>query len=131
MVDWHWAREHHFKDGDPFTKMLQKHEHIQDTRDKIVNGLANHTIKLKNPYTNNYALGGLSGVPKYLRDYSTLMTGGLTGNIAVTFLGSYGLKYEVLSIDEQTWIMHQQSNRQHTPLLLAILNGGATISASH
>jgi RHS repeat-associated protein len=106
-LGWEWltgtgAREHHFKDGDPFTKMLQKHEHIQDTRDKIVNGLANHTIKLKNPYTNNYALGGLSGVPKYLRDYSTLMTGGLTGNIAVTFLGSYGLKYEVLSIDEQS-----------------------------
>jgi hypothetical protein len=51
---------------------------------------------------NDYKLGGLGGVPKYIRDYSTLITGGLTGNIAVTFLGSYGLKYEVLSIDEQS-----------------------------
>ena len=40
--------------------------------------------------------------PKYVRDYSTLLTGGLTGNIAVTYLGSYGLKYEVVSIDEQS-----------------------------
>ncbi|MDR3711306.1 MAG: RHS repeat-associated core domain-containing protein [Puia sp.] len=106
-LGWEWltgtgAREHHFKDGDPFTKMLQKHEHIQETRDTISSRLANHTIKIKNTYANNYALGGLSDVPKYIRDYSTLLTGGLTGNIAVTFLGSYGLKYEVLSIDEQS-----------------------------
>jgi hypothetical protein len=51
---------------------------------------------------NDYKLSGLSGVPKYIRDYSTLLTGGMTGNIAVTYLGSYGLKYEVLSIDEES-----------------------------
>jgi hypothetical protein len=29
------ARSHHFKDGDPFTKMLQKHEHIGQTKNII------------------------------------------------------------------------------------------------
>ena len=32
---------------------------------------------------------------------STLLTGGLTGNIAVTYLGSYELHYEILSVDEE------------------------------
>jgi hypothetical protein len=40
-------------------------------------------------------------VPKYFRDYSTLLTGGLTGNLAVTYLGSYNLHYSVTSIDDQ------------------------------
>jgi hypothetical protein len=46
-------------------------------------------------------LGSFSGVPKYIRDYSTLLTGGLTGNIAVTYLGSYALTYTILSVDEE------------------------------
>ncbi len=40
-----------------------------------------------------YDLSGLGGVPKYLGDYSTLATGGLTGNLAVTYLGSYDVEY--------------------------------------
>jgi hypothetical protein len=106
-VGWEWLtgtgpRVHHFKDGDAFTKLLQKHEHIQDTRNQISSGLGNGSVVANKTYTNNYALGGLGGVPKYFRDYSTLLTGGLTGNLAVTYLGSYGLKYEVVSIDEQS-----------------------------
>jgi hypothetical protein len=38
---------------------------------------------------------------KYIRDYSTLLTGRLTGNIAVTYLGSYALTYTILSVDEE------------------------------
>lgn len=94
-------RAHHFKDNDPFARMLRKHDHIADTRNQIAKGLGNGSIVANKPYTKNYGLGGISGVPKYFRDYSTLLTGGLTGNLAVTFLGSYGLKYEVISIDEQ------------------------------
>lgn len=105
-LGWEWmtgtgARSHHFKDGDPFTKMLQKHEHISDTK-TMIGGVINQGARGCIEGKNNYALGGLSGVPKYIRDYSTLMTGGMTGNIAVTFLGSYGLKYEVVSIDEKS-----------------------------
>jgi RHS repeat-associated protein len=104
-VEWvtgHGPREHHFRDNDPFTRLLQNHQHIDDTRDLIANKLANHNIDLNKKYSNNYSLGGISGVPKYLRDYSTLLTGGLTGNLAVTFLGSYGLQYEVVSTDEES-----------------------------
>ncbi|MGN6713893.1 RHS repeat-associated core domain-containing protein, partial [Anaerocolumna jejuensis] len=106
-LGWEWMtgtgpRTHHFKSGDPFTKMLQKHGHIQDTRNQIINGLSNNSLDLNKKYPNNYGLGGFGGVPKYIRDYSTLLTGGMTGNIAVTFLGSYGLNYEILAIDEQS-----------------------------
>jgi len=107
QVGWEWftgkgPREHHFRGADPFTRELRKHEHIADTRGLIASGLANHKLALNQQYSNNYALGGFSGVPKYFRDYSTLLTGGLTGNIAVTYLGSYGLTYKILSIDEET-----------------------------
>gem|GEM_PF-1686753 len=95
-------RNHQFRDGDPFTRALQKHGHIADTRSSISSGIASGSIVANRTYNNNYGLGGIAGVPKYLRDYSTLITGGLTGNIAVTYLGSYGLKYEVISIDEQS-----------------------------
>jgi RHS repeat-associated protein len=94
-------REHHFRGADPFTRKLREHEHIAQTRDLIASGLANHKLALNQQYSNNYALGGFSGVPKYLRDYSTLFTGGLTGNIAVTYLGSYSLTYKILSVDEE------------------------------
>jgi RHS repeat-associated protein len=95
-------REHHFRGADPFTRELRKHDHIAETRGLIASGLASNKLALNRPYSHNYALGGLSGVPKYIRDYSTLLTGGLTGNIAVTYLGSYGLKYEITSIDEES-----------------------------
>ena len=43
--------------------------------------------------SNDYSLSGLSGIPKYLKDYSVLITAGLTGNLAVTYLGSYQLSW--------------------------------------
>ena len=94
------TREHHFKDGDLFTRMLQQHSHVADTRQQIASGLTNGSVVPNTQYTNGYSLGGIAGVPKYFRDYSTLMTGGMTGNLAVTYLGSYGLRYEVISVDE-------------------------------
>jgi hypothetical protein len=89
-------RVQNFGDGDPLTVTLQQHSHIQDTRDLVANNIANGG-KLEGD--NNYALGGLQGVPKYIKDYSTLATGGLTGNLAVTYLGSYSLHYEVTGIN--------------------------------
>jgi hypothetical protein len=49
-----------------------------------------------------YSLGGIEGVPHYLHNYSTLFTFGLTGNIAVTYLGSYNLEYEITQVDRLT-----------------------------
>jgi hypothetical protein len=80
---------------------LRQHDHIAETRGIIASGLASHSLALNYPYRHDYNLGGFSGVPKYIRDYSTLLTGGLTGNIAVTYLGSYELHYEILSVDEE------------------------------
>jgi hypothetical protein len=71
--------------------MLKQHDHIEATRGIIRTGIANGKLEGK----NNYHLGGVGGVGKYLKDYSTLLTGGLTGNLAVTYLGSYGLQYKV------------------------------------
>ena len=73
-----------------FTEMLKKHEHIEDTRNIIINNVMNGGA-LKG--TNPYKLGGIEGVGLYIRDYSTLITGGLTGNLAVTYLGSYNLDW--------------------------------------
>jgi RHS repeat-associated protein len=91
-------REQNFTDGDPMTVMLQQHSWIQETRNLIANDIATGGDLAGN---NNYYLGGGQGVPKYVNDYSTLLTGGLTGNLTVTYLGSYSLNYNVISIDPQ------------------------------
>ncbi len=90
-------REHNFSNGDPFTEMLKKHEHIQETRKIIGRRIATNNGKLEDD--NDYDLGGLQGVPKYVKDYSTLITFGQTGNLAVTYLGSYKLHFRVVSIN--------------------------------
>lgn len=74
--------------------MLKQHDHIESTRGLIKAGIAKGQLEGSNPYR----LGGVGGVGKYLKDYSTLLTGGLTGNLAVTYLGSYGLKYQVTAL---------------------------------
>jgi RHS repeat-associated protein len=85
-----------FHAGDPMTVMLQQHAWIQATR-----ALVAHNIRSGGPFVgfNNYELGGLQGVPKYFVDYSTVFTGGLTGNLAVTYLGSYQMRYWVTNVD--------------------------------
>jgi RHS repeat-associated protein len=100
QVGWEWLsgtgpRNRNFKDGDLFTELLKKHEHIEATRAKIRAAIVSGG-KLEG--NNSYSLGGVGGVGKYVKDYSTLATGGLTGNIAVTYLGSYGLHYKVSQI---------------------------------
>jgi RHS repeat-associated protein len=90
-VGWEWLtgtgpRHRDFTNGDYFTKLLQQHSHVQDTRNLIATNIMND-----GPLQGNspYSLGGPSGVIKYLKDYSTLLTLGTTGNLAVTYLGRY------------------------------------------
>jgi hypothetical protein len=91
------GQEHHeFREGDPFTGLLQDHEHLDIVRTYVIEQLRNGNYL---PGLFSYCLSGLSGIPKYIKDYSTLATGGLTGNLAVTYLGSYGLEYHIVSID--------------------------------
>ena len=85
-----------FTDGDYFTELLKKHEHIEEARRKIIaylNGGPLYESK------QAYKLSGFQGVGKYIKDYSTLLTLGQTGNLAVTYLGSYTLIWYLMSID--------------------------------
>lgn len=83
-------RHRDFTGGDLMTEMLKQHGHVQDTRNIILDRVKNGG-KLDD--VNSYKLGGVKGVGLYLKDYSTLLTGGMTGNLAVTYLGSYNLKW--------------------------------------
>ncbi|MBU0491421.1 MAG: RHS repeat-associated core domain-containing protein, partial [Chloroflexi bacterium] len=101
VVGWEWLtgqgpRRHEFRDGDPFLEMLKKHEHIEDVREVIVGKVLTYNYR-SGAEPND--LQGLEGVPKYFRDYTVLLTFGQTGNLAVTFLGSYTLYYYVVSVD--------------------------------
>lgn len=93
-VGWEWLsgkgpRTHHFTDGDPFTELLRNHKHIQQLINDVCSG------KMPPQGKDDYSLGGLSGIPQYFDDYSTLLDGGLTGNLGATYLGSYNLNYSV------------------------------------
>ena len=83
-------RNRSFTNGDNFTEMLKQHDHIGNARSTIIDNVANGG-KLEGD--SPYKLGGVKGVGLYLKDYSTLLTAGQTGNLAVTYLGSYNLNW--------------------------------------
>lgn len=87
-----------FKQGDYLTELLRQHEHIQKAKQEIKDGIKRKKLIADKEYKNSYELGGIQGVGLYVKDYSTLATGGLTGNLAVTFLGSYRMKYTITEI---------------------------------
>ena len=98
-------RHREFKDGDKFTELLRKHNHIQN-KIKEIRGVLETRCKLKNNSdfrldgeNGNYSLGGVEGIFKYIRDYSTGFIPGAYGNLAVTFLGSYEASFQVTKID--------------------------------
>ncbi|MFF9564825.1 hypothetical protein ACF1AJ_15880 [Leifsonia sp. NPDC014704] len=93
-------RHQEFTDDDPFTMMLREHDHVRAVEDRLRKALKAGTLRVGEiPEDFSYHLGGADGAGKYVADYSTLATGGATGNLAVTFLGSYELHPEVLSIN--------------------------------
>jgi hypothetical protein len=49
--------------------------------------------------TFSYSLGGIQGIPKYLKDYSTILTFGKTGNLAVTYLGGYRVDVYITDVN--------------------------------
>jgi len=95
-------RKRNFTNGDNFTEMLRTHSHVEDTRNSIIDNVANGGELSGN---SPYKLGGIRGVGLYLKDYSTLLTGGLTGNLAVTYLGSYDLKWTATPNSENGTIL--------------------------
>ncbi len=81
-----------FVEGDYFTELLREHSHIEEAKLKI----ALEIKRGKNYGDISYSLRGAIGVWKYIVDYSTLFTGGLTGNLAVTYLGSHSIKWSLI-----------------------------------
>jgi hypothetical protein len=101
-IGWEWLtgtgpRERFFTNGDYFTELLRKHEHIENVRVEIIRALREGTYK---PGLKPYSLSGFGGVGKFIKDYSALITFGLTGNLAVTYLGSYRLSHKLITIDK-------------------------------
>ncbi len=87
--------------------MLKQHSHVGATRDIILGNIANGgELKGVNPYR----LGGIKGVGLYLKDYITLATGGLTGNLAVTYLGSYNLEWTAITNGNSATIIFSVNN---------------------
>jgi len=107
-VEWLTAdgpRHRDFIDGYHFAELLRTHEHIREKlREASQQAAKQCAVGSDRDFqiswrTGKYALSGVRGVGKYLRDYSTIMTGGMTGNLAVTFLGSYSMRIIVTKID--------------------------------
>lgn len=96
LVEGEGDRYHEFREGDYFTELLKQHHHIEDLRLEIADKLAMHDCSRGE---GDYWLGGLEGIPKYIHDYSNILTFGHTGNLAVTYLGSYELDYYIVNVD--------------------------------
>ncbi|WP_312509564.1 DUF6443 domain-containing protein [Chryseobacterium culicis] len=101
-------RHRDFTNGDLMTEMLRQHDHVQATRDIILSKIALKQSSLEG--SNSYKLGGIKGVGLYLKDYSTLLTGGLTGNLAVTYLGSYNLEYTAAAYNKSVVVSFNVEN---------------------
>ena len=115
-VEWltgNGPRVRHFTDGDFFTELLRSHENIQS----LVLGVKDGTLPLEGLW--DYGLAGLQGVPKYIRDYSTILTFGQTGNLAVTYLGSYKVIYEASNgmLHITAWNFSRISSGTHPPVV--------------
>lgn len=93
-LGWEWLsgtgpRHHDFQDGDPFAETLRQHDHIQELIDSLCKGT--RPPRGRDPYSTS----GVKGAWLYFKDYSNVLTAGNTGNLAVTYIGSYQLNYSV------------------------------------
>jgi RHS repeat-associated protein len=84
----------YFNQDSQMVKDLLDHEGVKQAREKIISDLKGNPAHKAGfdlgAELRGYSLGGLSGVLKYIRDYSVVFTGArLGGNLTATFLGSY------------------------------------------
>ncbi|MER7765141.1 ALF repeat-containing protein, partial [Streptomyces sp. NPDC097619] len=81
-----------FGPNDDFTRIYREHQHTQNTLAAVAALTRSGNFQLGTTLKYNYSLGGFGGAGKYLQDYGTLTTAGLTGNLAYTFLGSHQVR---------------------------------------
>lgn len=96
-LGWSWLtgkgqRSQCFGPNDDFTRVYREHQHTQDALAFFANRTRTGEYELGHALKYDYALGGFDGAWKYLKDYGTLSTAGLTGNLAYTFLGSHQVR---------------------------------------
>lgn len=110
------AKSRDFTSGDYIVELYKQHQHYKDAMSDV-------TGRLQSPksdpswldYGYPYELKGVEGVGKYVQDYSTLATGGATGNLMFTYLGSHSLWIEVTANDVErrvatvTFTVHNMS----------------------
>ncbi|MEN3586366.1 ALF repeat-containing protein [Streptomyces sp. ZYX-F-203] len=78
-----------FGPDDEFTGAYRDHENTKETIDFLADRTRTGNYELGYTYLYDYSLSGFEGAGKYIQDYRTLSTAGLTGNLACTFLGSH------------------------------------------
>lgn len=98
-VGWEWltgeGNSREFEERDEFTQLLRQHPHYQQLRESLSQQYDSLYVGWSSD-DYNYELTGVEGVGKYIADYSTILTLGATGNLAVTYLGSHTVHLEVI-----------------------------------
>ena len=97
-------RHRDFGPGDSMTEDLRGHSHIQESitfADQKLEEACKGDCDASgfSPISRPYSLAGWGGIAKYLYDYSTVATGGMMGNLTVTYLGSYSATITASKID--------------------------------
>jgi len=90
-------REHRFRAGDPALEELRRAPSVQEMRTRVRETPSFYGHKRR----ADHSLSGLNGVPTYLQQYGAIPTGGLAGNLAEAYLGSYQGSYNVLSVSPE------------------------------
>ncbi|MZD59449.1 ALF repeat-containing protein, partial [Streptomyces sp. SID5606] len=97
-LGWSWLtgngpRTQCFGPNDEFTGIYREHEHTKGVLAYFLREWQRTgKFEMGHTYKYDYTLSGPEGAGKYLTDYGTLTTGGLTGNLAYTFLGSHQVR---------------------------------------
>ncbi|MFD5430128.1 hypothetical protein ACFWI9_32595, partial [Streptomyces sp. NPDC127084] len=81
-----------FGPDDEFTGLYRDHKFTKEVIAFFASRTQSGNFELGHTYLYDYQLGGFDGAGKYLEDYGTLSTAGLTGNLAYTFLGSHNVR---------------------------------------
>ncbi|MEU7116404.1 hypothetical protein [Streptomyces sp. NPDC046182] len=81
-----------FGPGDEFTSLYRDHNFTKEVLAFFASRTQGGNYELGHTYMYDYTLSGFDGAGKYLQDYGTLSTAGLTGNLAYTFLGSHQVR---------------------------------------
>ncbi|WP_157802655.1 hypothetical protein [Sediminihabitans luteus] len=88
-----------FHAGDPFTVTYGSSAITREFENYLEELTKSGKAGLGREEMNDYRLGGADGPLEFVRDYSTLLTAGKTGNLAYTYLGSHTVRAKVVDVN--------------------------------